>query len=128
PAPLRAALAGILADPGTPASRPLRRVLLDTLLDREHDPDVLTAVLHAAARTTGGELRALVHRAGLLLARTPDGADRLDRALADLARHVPGFAAAVVGWLADAPREWAPLVGTNTRRTVEDVVGTSVPA
>lgn len=128
PAPLRAALAGILADPGTPASRPLRRVLLDTLLDREHDPDVLTAVLHAAARNTGGELRALVHRAGLLLARTPDGATRLDRALADLARHVPGFAAAVAGWLADAPREWAPLVGTNTRRTVEDVVGTSVPA
>ncbi|MBD9733668.1 hypothetical protein IGX29_18035, partial [Streptomyces sp. H28] len=107
---------------------PLRRALLDTLLDREHDPDVLTAVLHAAARTTGGELRALVHRAGLPLARTPDGAARLDRALADLARHVPGFAAALAGWLADAPREWVPLVGTNTRRTVEDVVGTSVPA
>ncbi|CAL9406225.1 trypsin-like peptidase domain-containing protein [Streptomyces sp. enrichment culture] len=127
PAPLRAALAGLLADPGTPASRPLRRVLLDTLLAREQDPDVLTAVLHAAARTTGPELRDLVHRTGLLLARTPEGAARLDRALAGLARHVPGFAAALAGWLADAPGVWAPLIGTGARRTVEDVVGTRVP-
>ncbi|WP_432057830.1 trypsin-like peptidase domain-containing protein [Streptomyces sp. bgisy022] len=127
PAPLRAALAGLLADPGTPASRPLRRVLLDTLLAREQDPDVLTAVLHAAARTTGPDLRDLVHRTGLLLARTADGAARLDRALADLARHVPGFAAALAGLLSDAPGVWAPLIGPGARRTVEDVVGARVP-
>ena len=30
-----------------PASRPLRRELLDFLLVREHDPAVLDAVLHA---------------------------------------------------------------------------------
>jgi hypothetical protein len=61
-------------------------------------------VLRAAPRTTGPELRVLVHSTGLLLARTPDGAARLDHCLADLGRHVPGFAAALAGWLADAPR------------------------
>ncbi|MEU9356058.1 trypsin-like peptidase domain-containing protein [Streptomyces griseoloalbus] len=128
PQPLRVALAGVLASRGTPGSRPLRRELLDALLTRETDPCVLDAVVRAAARTTGPELRVLVHRTGLLLARTPEGAARLDRCLADLGRHVPGFATAVAGWLADAPREWAPLVGPGTRRTIESLVGATVPA
>nr|WP_184764247.1 trypsin-like peptidase domain-containing protein [Streptomyces albaduncus] len=127
PQPLRVALAGVLAAPGTPASRPLRRELLDALLTRETDPCVLEAVVRAAARTTGPEPRVLVHRTGLLLARAPGGAARLDRCLADLGRHVPGFAAAVAGWLADAPREWAALVGPGTRRTIESLAGTTVP-
>ncbi|MET7296803.1 trypsin-like peptidase domain-containing protein [Streptomyces griseoloalbus] len=128
PQPLRVALAGVLAAPGTPASRPLRRELLDALLTRETDPCVLDAVVRAAARTTGPELRVLVHRTGLLLARAPGGAARLDRCLADLGRHVPGFAAAVAGWLADAPCEWAALVGPGTRRTIESLAGVTVPA
>ncbi|MFF8034373.1 trypsin-like peptidase domain-containing protein [Streptomyces sp. NPDC016626] len=128
PQPLRAALAAVLAAPGTPASRPLRRELLDVLLTRETDPGVLEAVLRAAARNTGPDLRVLVHGAGLLLARTAEGAARLDRCLADLGRHVPGFAAAVAGWLADAPREWALLVGPGTRRTLENPADTTVPA
>ncbi|MFE2281964.1 trypsin-like peptidase domain-containing protein [Streptomyces sp. NPDC059454] len=128
PQPLRVALAGILAGPGTPASRPLRRELLDTLLAHESDPAVLEAVLRAAARGTGPEPRVLVHRTGLLLVRTMEGAARFDRCLADLGRHVPGFAAAVAGWLADAPREWAALVGPATRRTIENLAGAGVPA
>ncbi|MEU7473244.1 trypsin-like peptidase domain-containing protein [Streptomyces sp. NPDC044984] len=128
PQPLRVALAGVLAGPGTPASRPLRRELLDTLLARESDPAVLEAVLRAAARNTGPEPRVLVHRTGLLLVRTTEGAARFDRCLDDLGRQVPGFAAALAGWLTDAPGEWAVLVGPATRRTIENLAGTGVPA
>ncbi|WP_243762395.1 trypsin-like peptidase domain-containing protein [Streptomyces sp. Tu 3180] len=128
PEALRAALAGVLAGPGTPASHPLRRALLDLLLIRETDPGVLEAVLRAAARNTGPELRVLVHRTGRLLVRTPEGAARFDHGLTDLARHLPGFAAAVAGWLADAPQEWAAVVGPGTRRTIEGLAGVGVPA
>ncbi|MFI1419031.1 trypsin-like peptidase domain-containing protein [Streptomyces sp. NPDC020731] len=128
PQPLRVALAGVLAGPGTPASRPLRRELLDTLLARESDPAVLEAVLLAAVRNTGPEPRVLVHRTGLLLVRTAEGAARFDRCLADLGRHVPGFAAALAGWLTEAPREWTTLVGPATRRTIENPAGTCTPS
>ncbi|MEV7084133.1 trypsin-like peptidase domain-containing protein [Streptomyces sp. NPDC093516] len=125
---LRCALAGVLTPPGIPASRPLRRELREALLARERDTDVLDALLHAAARNGGDDLRDLVHRIGLLLGRTPEGAGRFDRALVDLGRHVPGFAARVAGWLADAPEEWAALVGPSSHRTIENLAGVGVPA
>ncbi|MEU6918159.1 trypsin-like peptidase domain-containing protein [Streptomyces olindensis] len=128
PVRLRCALATVLTPPGIPASRPLRRELRDALLAREHDTDVLDALLHAAARNGGDDLRDLVRRIGLLLSRTPEGARRFDRALVDLARHVPGFAARVAGWLADAPGEWAALVGPSCHRTIENLAGVRVPA
>ncbi|WP_309094367.1 trypsin-like peptidase domain-containing protein [Streptomyces sp.] len=128
PVRLRCALAGVLTPPGIPASRPLRRELREALLAREHDTDVLDALLHAAARNGGDDLRDLVHRVGLLLGRTPEGAGRFDRALVDLGRHVPGFAARVAGWLADAPEEWAALVGPSSHRTIENLAGVRVPA
>jgi hypothetical protein len=128
PVRLRCALAAILAPPGIPASRPLRRELRDALLAREHDTDVLDALLHAAARNGGDDLRDLVRRVGLLLVRTPEGAARFDRALVDLGRHVPGFAARVARWLADAPEEWAALVGPSSQRTIESLAGVRVPA
>ncbi|MEU6183679.1 trypsin-like peptidase domain-containing protein [Streptomyces coeruleorubidus] len=127
PVRLRCALAAVLAPPGIPVSRPLRRELRDVLLAREHDTDVLDALLHAAARNGGDELRDLIRRAGLLLVRTPEGAARFDRALVDLGRHVPGFAARVVRWLADAPGDWAVLVGPSAHRTIESLAGVSVP-
>ncbi|WP_381555706.1 trypsin-like peptidase domain-containing protein [Streptomyces eurythermus] len=135
PEPLRASLATVLAGAGTPASRPLRRELLEFLLDRERDPAVLDAVLHAAvARDDAGtgpgerEIRDLVHRTGLLLVRTPEGAARCDRGLADLVRHVPGFAARLARWLTDAPDDWAAMTGPGTRRMIENLAGVRVPA
>ncbi|MEU6772119.1 trypsin-like peptidase domain-containing protein [Streptomyces sp. NPDC046759] len=132
PEPLRAALATVLAAAGTPASRPLRRELLELLLVREQEPSVLDAVLHAAAEHGDGreeEVRGLVHRTGLLLVRTPEGATRFDRGLVDLGRHVPGFAARVAAWLAATPEEWAAVVGPSTRRTLENLAAAvRVPA
>ncbi len=128
PEPVRAALAGVLPGDGTSGCGPLRRELRDHLLAREHAPAVLDALLHAAARCPAGDLRALVHRTGLLLVRTPDGAARFDRGLVDLARHLPGLAARLTGWLADAPDAWAALVGPSARRTVENLAGSRVPA
>lgn len=127
PAALRAALAGVLAAPGTPAFRPLCREPLDVLLARESDTGVLDAVLRTATRSTGPELRFLVHRTGLLPVRAPEGAARFDRAPVDPAHHVPGFAAAVADWSADAPREWAAVVGPGARRTIEDLTGAGTP-
>ncbi|MCT9145137.1 hypothetical protein, partial [Streptomyces violarus] len=77
---------------------------------------------------SGDDLRDLVHRVGLLLVRTPEGAGRFDRALVDLGRHVPGFAARAAGWLADAPEEWAAVVGPSSRRMIENLAGVRVPA
>ncbi|MGW2646344.1 hypothetical protein ACWC2T_15825 [Streptomyces sp. NPDC001393] len=133
PEQLRAALAPVLAAGGTPTSRPLRRELLELLLAREQAPAVLAAVLHAVAEHGAGdvreeEVRGLVHRTGLLLVRTPEGATCFDRGLVDLGRHVPGFAARMAGWLAAAPDEWAAVVGPSTRRTLENLAGVRVPA
>ncbi|MGX1477839.1 UNVERIFIED_CONTAM: hypothetical protein RKD50_006647 [Streptomyces canus] len=125
---VRAALAAVLVGPGTPASGPLRRELLAFLLDHEREPAVLVALLPAAAACGGDGIRDLVRRTGLLLVRTPLGATRFDRALVDLGRHVPGFAALVAGWLADAPQEWAGVVGPSTRRMIENLAGVRVPA
>ncbi|WP_330287441.1 serine protease [Streptomyces sp. NBC_00576] len=132
PAPVRAALATVLAAPGTPASNPLRHELLEALLAREHDPTVLDALLRATAEgaTRHGELRTrgLVHRCGLLLVGTPDGATRFDCGLVELSRRVPGFAVLVAGWLTETPGEWAAVVGPSTRRMIENLAGVRVPA
>ncbi|MEK8145051.1 hypothetical protein NKH18_37185 [Streptomyces sp. M10(2022)] len=119
----------VLAAPGSPASRPLRAELLEVLLAFEQDtgrePEVLDALLGAAA--AGSDLRpevrtrALVHRTGMLLVRTPEGASRFDRRLIELAREVPGFAALVTRWLDDAPQEWAAVVGPSAGRTLESL-------
>ncbi|MFJ8982033.1 serine protease [Streptomyces sp. NPDC102282] len=131
PPPVRAALARVLATPGTAASRPLRAELLEVLLEFEQgtgrDPEVLDALLRAAAAGSGrrpeARTRALVHRTGMLLVRTPEGAARFDRGLVEIARDVPGFAALVVRWLTDAPQEWAAVVGPGARRTMESLDG-----
>ncbi|WSX18199.1 serine protease [Streptomyces sp. NBC_00988] len=128
PASVRTVLAAVLAAPGTPASRPLRRELLEFLLAHEHDPAVLDALLHTAGRRDDDEIRDLVHRTGRLLVRTPAGATRFDRGLVDLGRHVPGFAALMARWLADTPEDWAAVVGPSTRRMIENLAGVGVPA
>ncbi|MEU1469533.1 serine protease [Streptomyces sp. NPDC005761] len=128
PAPVRGALAGVLASPGSPASQQLRDTLLEVLLDFEQggahrDPIVLEALLRAAATGCAGRsparTRALVHRTGMLLVRTTEGAGLFDRLLVALARDVPGFGGLVIEWLADAPQEWAAVIGPSARRTVE---------
>lgn len=123
PTPLRAALAAVLAAPGA-----LRRELREVLLSVERDPAVLEALLRAAARRAPDDLRELVHDLGVLLVRTPDGATRFDRSLVELGREVPGFAARVAGWLAEAPGDWAAVVGPSSRRMLENLAGVRVPA
>ncbi|MGW7197310.1 serine protease [Streptomyces chryseus] len=136
PRQVRRALAPVLAAPGTRASRALRGELLDVLLDCEQrygregqdgecgawDVGVLEAVLLAAGtgarRRDEARTRDLVHRTGMLLARTPQGAACFDRLLVGLAREVPGFGALVAGWLAAAPHEWTAVVGPGARRAV----------
>ncbi|MFI5684808.1 trypsin-like peptidase domain-containing protein [Streptomyces sp. NPDC051636] len=128
PEPVRTALAAVLATPGTMASRPLRRELLEFLLAHEQDATVLDALLHAAARAGDEDVCDLVHRTGLLLVRTPDGATRFDRGLVDLGRQVPGFAALMARRLTDSPQEWAAVVGPSTRRVIGNLAGVHVPA
>ncbi|MFF0206012.1 serine protease [Streptomyces sp. NPDC005017] len=128
PEPVRAALAGVIATPGNPASRPLRAELCEFLLARERDPAVLDALLRAAAPHGGDGLRDLVHRLGPLFVRTPEGATRYDRALVDLGRHLPGFAARVTGWLTEAPEDWSGVIGPATRRMIENLSGAVVSA
>ncbi|TRV73412.1 trypsin-like peptidase domain-containing protein [Streptomyces sp. 130] len=127
-APVRGSLAAVLASPGSPASQPTRDELLEVLLDAEQrrgtpDPAVLEPLLRAAAAGCAGRsparTRALVHRTGMLLVRTPEGAALFDRRLVALVREAPGFGALVAGWLAEAPQEWAAVVGPSARRTVE---------
>ncbi|MEU6813896.1 serine protease [Streptomyces sp. NPDC046860] len=129
---VRAALAAVLVAPGTEATTPLRRELLDLLLAHERDPAVLTAVLRAAAALPGdgagpaaGEARGLVHRTARLLGRTPQGGDRV---LAGLVRELPGFAARLTRWLTEAQEDWAEVAGPGTRSAIENLAGTPVPA
>lgn len=135
PVEVRGALATVLAaPPGSRASEPLRAGLLDVLLEHERHESgnlaVLDALLEAAALGSGrcadARTRELVHRTGVLFVRTLEGANRFDRRLVELAHRVPGFAAQVVTWQAEAPREWAALVGPSTRRTLE-ALGRTVP-
>ncbi|MFE9403959.1 trypsin-like peptidase domain-containing protein [Streptomyces sp. NPDC006530] len=132
--PVRHALAPVLAAPGTAASRPLRAELLDVLLAFERQasrgPAVADALLTAAAHGSGeraeARTRDLVHRTGLLLARTPEGAARFEERLVVLCQEVPGFAAQVARWLCEAPHEWAAVVGPGARRAVE-TLGSPMP-
>ncbi|MGW1379446.1 hypothetical protein ACWD6P_34975 [Streptomyces sp. NPDC002446] len=136
PAPVRCALAAVLAEPGSPDSAPLRRDLLEVLLTREasyaaprgayaqegRDPRVLEALLRAAAegaeRRPEARTRELVHRTGMLLVRTPEGAACFDRCLAELGGRLPGFARRVRDWVAAEPGEWAAVVGPGARETL----------
>ncbi len=122
---VRVALAPVLAAPGTPVSRPLRAELLDLLLAAEREPVVFEAVLRAVGGRGGGAERdrELVRRTALLAVRTPEGATAFDRALVDVARRVPGFAARLLCWLTGAPQDWAALVGPSARRTIEQLTG-----
>jgi hypothetical protein len=132
PVPVRAALAAVLAAPGSRDCGPLRHELLDLLLAHEQDPAVLDSLLRAAAdgaaRRGEEPTRELVHRTGLLLVRTPAGATGFDRGLVELARRVPGFATLVARWLTSSPDEWAGVVGPSTRRVIENLAGPRVPA
>ncbi|MEU8999655.1 hypothetical protein AB0C95_33400 [Streptomyces caniferus] len=136
PVPVRCALAAVVAGTGGGDGVPLRRELLDVLLAQEasyapphsgyeesgRDTRVLEALLQAAAegaeRRPAERTRELVHRTGLLLARTPAGAACFDRRLVELGRRVPGFARRVQDWVADEPGEWAAVVGPGTRATL----------
>ncbi|MFE6161721.1 trypsin-like peptidase domain-containing protein [Streptomyces sp. NPDC056486] len=129
PAPVRAALAAPVAAQGTEASRALRTELLDVLLAHEREPEVLDAVLCAVVVGDDKErVRDLVHRIGVLLVRTPEGATCFDRRLVELARSVQGFSVLVTRWISAAPQEWSALVGPSARRMMENLAGVRVPA
>ncbi|MBZ4324415.1 serine protease, partial [Streptomyces sp. SCA2-4] len=125
PAPVRRALAPVLALPGTAASRGLRRELLEVLLEREEQEPyerggavldaLLRAVAEGASERSEARTRDLVLRIGELLARTPEGAARFDRRLVQLAGEIPAFGARLRRWLRTAPARWAPVVGPGAR-------------
>lgn len=123
PPEVRRALAPVLAAPGTHTSRPLRQELLDDLLDHERDPGVLDTLLQAAAdgcaRRPAPMTRDLVHRIGLLLGRTAEGAASFDLRLVQLASGTPGFARQVRGWLAAPGGGWDAVIGPSARRMFE---------
>lgn len=129
PPAVRAALATTVAAPGTDASHALRTELVEVLLIQEREPEVLDAVLCAVAVGDDEErVRALVHRTGGLLVRTPEGATCFDRRLVELARSVPGFSTRVARWICEAPQDWSALVGPSSRRMIENLSGVRVPA
>ncbi|MGW3247851.1 serine protease [Streptomyces sp. NPDC001070] len=128
---VRRVLASVLAAPGTPVSRPLRQELLEVLLGPERDPAVLDALLTAAAdgcaRRPAPMTRDLVHRVGLMLCRTPEGAALFDRRLVQLVSRSPGFARQVRGWLAvdglggAGAGVWDAVIGPSARRMCDQL-------
>ncbi len=152
PVEVRRTLARVLAARGSSTSRALRAELLDSLLCLEQDPVVLDEVLASAvpargasavspldtsavppqgttaARADADRTRTLVHRCGLLLVRTPEGAATFDRRLVELARARPDFAQALAGWLEASPGDWAALVGPSARRMIANEAGERVSA
>ncbi|WP_277037701.1 hypothetical protein [Actinacidiphila oryziradicis] len=91
---------------------------------------LLRAAADGCARCPALSTRDLVHRVGLLLGRSTEGAACFDRRLVQLATGSPGFTAELRGWLeSDAPG-WDALVGPDARRTLSagSVAGTSLGA
>ncbi|MER5974194.1 hypothetical protein ABT112_31565 [Streptomyces sp. NPDC002055] len=129
PPQVRSALVPALAAPGSRTAEPLRRELLDALLEHEENaardadcavPDALLAALADGADLRAEEAtRELLHRTGLLMARTPEGAAAFDRRLTELARQRRGFGRQVREWLVGAPGEWTAVVGPAARRLLK---------
>lgn len=124
PPPVRAALARVLAAPGTESSYTLRGELAEALLREELDPYVLDAFLGAlaagaAAGAPPDRTRDLLRRTGRQLLGTPGGPAVFERRTVELARAEPAFRALVARWLERAPQEAAALLGPGARRTVE---------
>jgi hypothetical protein len=132
----------VLAAPGSHVSRPLRQELLDMALAVERDASVLDALLTAACegchRRPPLLTRDLVHRLGLLLGRTPEGAAHFDRRIVELAHGCPDFSGLLHAWLAadSAAAEdadggarsgspagsgggWDTLIGPSARRRLD---------
>ncbi|CAG6397298.1 serine protease [Streptomyces cocklensis] len=126
PPEVRGALAAVLAAPGSHLSRPLRQELLDAALETERDPDVLDALLTAAADGAGRRPPPLTHdlvrRLALLLGRTPEGTARFDRRIVELAATTPDFSRLLLGWLTDTAI-WDPLLGPSARRRLSRTPG-----
>ncbi|WUH90599.1 serine protease [Streptomyces sp. NBC_00433] len=119
PPEVRGTLVAVLAAPGRHPSRPLRQELLDAALETERDPDVLDALLTAAAdgaaRRPPPLTHDLVRRLALLLGRTPEGAARFDRRIVELAAATPDFSRLLLAWLTDTAT-WDALLGPSARR------------
>ncbi|MFI5762975.1 serine protease [Streptomyces sp. NPDC051563] len=132
PPPVRAALAGVLAAPGTEPSYTLRGELAEELLREELDPSVLDAFLGAlaagaAAGAPADRTRDLLRRTGRQLLRAPGGPAVFERRTVELARAEPAFGALVARWLERAPQEAAALLGPSARRTVETLAHSACP-
>ncbi|MCJ0872349.1 serine protease [Streptomyces sp. AP-93] len=131
PPPVRAALAGVLAAPGTESSYTLRGELAEELLREELDASVLDTFLGAlaAGAATGApdRTRDLLRRTGRQLLRAPGGPAVFERRTVELARAEPAFGALVASWLERAPQEAAALLGPSARRTVETLANSASP-
>lgn len=131
PPPVRAALAGVLAAPGTEPSYTLRGELAEALLREELDPSVLDTFLGAlaagAAAGAPDRTRDLLRRTGRQLLRAPGGPAVFERRTVELARTEPAFGALVASWLEREPQEAAALLGPSARRTVETLAHSASP-
>ncbi|MBQ0868379.1 serine protease [Streptomyces sp. RK75] len=144
----RARLAGVLGAGEGPLRDELLDLLLaqekdDSVLEAALDAVARRAIVVRPRRTTapdgdsdsassasghgpggapdcGSEAR-FVRRIGALMADTAQGAASFDRALAGLARELPGFTRALRVWVAREPQEWTPVLGPRARRLCDSL-------
>ncbi|MFC7218313.1 serine protease [Streptomyces polyrhachis] len=115
PPGVRRALAPVLAAPGAPQSRPLRRELLAVLLAAERDAGVLDVLLTAVAEGAGQRAPRYTYELLDRLAELLDTDAFLDARLGALAQRLPAFRELLRARPHAVPAPGAPAAGRGSR-------------